>query len=126
MNGAGVLAVTVGASLGALLRWGLGLLFNSLHSALAFGTLAANLLGAYLMGLALAWVAHGAVPEHYRLFVMTGFLGGLTTFSSFSAETVGLLMRGQTGWAIAEIGLHVTGSLLLTLLGILSVQWLRS
>jgi len=112
--------------MGAVLRWGLGVLLNSLHHALAFGTLAANLLGGYLMGLALAWVAAGTVPDSYRLFVMTGFLGGLTTFSSFSAETVGLLMRGQVAWALAEIGLHLIGSLLLTTLGIFSVQWLRS
>ncbi len=121
-----VLAVSVGAALGALLRWGLGVGLNGLFPALPPGTLVANLLGAYLVGLAVALFAQaGDVPPEWRLFVITGFLGGLTTFSTFSAEVVHALQSGRLGWAAATVAGHVLGSLALTLAGMASVAVFR-
>jgi fluoride exporter len=119
------LAVGAGAALGAWLRWGLGALLNPVFPTLPLGTLAANMIGGYLMGVALAVLTHfAALPAELRLLVTTGFLGGLTTFSTFSAEATTLLARQQTGWAAALIAAHVTGSILLTLAGIGSVRLL--
>jgi fluoride exporter len=114
-----VLAVFVGAGLGALLRWGLGARLNPVFPTLPLGTLAANLLGGLLVGVAVAWFGrHAGVPPELRLFLITGFLGGLTTFSTFSAEVVTLLARGEYGWGLAAAGAHLAGSLALTALGI--------
>ncbi len=114
-----VLAVFTGAGLGALLRWGLGVRLNPLFPALPLGTLAANLLGGLLVGFAVAWFArHSALAPELRLFVITGFLGGLTTFSTFSAEVVGLLVRGEYLWGLGAAAAHLTGSLLLTAAGL--------
>jgi CrcB protein len=121
-----VLAISLGASLGALLRWGLGLRLNSIFPAVPFGTLASNLVGGYIVGLAMAYFA--TAPElapEWRLFIITGFCGGLTTFSTFSAEVVTLLQQEQWTWALAAIGAHLGGSLLMTLLGIASYMWLQ-
>jgi len=91
------------------------------------GTLAANLAGGYLVGLALGWFAlDEGVPPELRLLIVTGFLGGLTTFSTFSAEAVGLLVRQQYAWAMAHIGLHLAGSLLATVLGFATLRLLRT
>jgi CrcB protein len=115
------LAVAGGAALGALARWGLALGFNPLFPTVPLGTLFANLAGGYLVGLAVAvFTSHTGLPPEARLFVVTGFLGGLTTFSTFSAEVVSLLGGGQPGWALAAAGAHLFGSLLLTVLGIVS------
>ncbi|MBK8183739.1 MAG: fluoride efflux transporter CrcB [Candidatus Competibacteraceae bacterium] len=117
-------AVFGGAGLGACLRWWLGLLFNPLFPTVPLGTLAANLLGGYLVGVAVAFFSiNTSLPPEIRLLVVTGFMGGLTTFSTFSAEVVSLLTRGQFGWAAAAAGLHLFGSLALTALGILTVRW---
>ncbi len=114
-----VLAVGVGACLGALLRWGFGLLLNPLLPALPLGTLAANLLGGLVIGAALgAFGQFQSLSPEWRLFVTTGFCGGLTTFSTFSAETVTLLLRAQYGWTAAIVAAHLLGSLLMTLAGI--------
>jgi CrcB protein len=104
-------AVGVGAALGAWLRWGLTIFLGQLHSHIQLGTLVANLVGGYLIGLALGFFAGypGLSPE-WRLFVITGFLGGLTTFSSFSGEAMVLLQRGDYGWVLAHSGLHLLGS----------------
>lgn len=119
MTFTGLLAVGGGAALGAWLRWGLGALLNPVFPTLPLGTLAANLLGGYLMGVALAALSHFEVlPAEARLLVTTGFLGGLTTFSIFSAEAATLLAREQTGWAAAHVLGHVAGSLLMTFAGI--------
>jgi CrcB protein len=113
-----VAAICVGASLGALARWGLGLWLNPLVL-LPMGTLAANLVGGYLVGICVAVFA--ALPQLdpvWRLALVTGFLGALTTFSSFSAEVVAMLMQQRYGLALATAALHLLGSLLLTLAGI--------
>ena len=118
-----VLAICIGASLGALARWGLGL-WLSPGGLLPWGTLAANLIGGYLIGVAIA--AFQAMPHMdpvWRLLLITGFLGGLTTFSSFSAEVVEFLMTGRYGLALLTAGLHVLGSLGTTVLGLKSLAW---
>jgi len=121
----GVFAVGVGAALGAWLRWGLGLLLNPLFPTIPLGTLCANLVGGYLMGLTMGMLAHvETLPPEVRLFAATGFLGGLTTFSTFSAEAVTLIGRQQLSWTAVLIAAHVAGSLLLTVLGIVSVNLL--
>lgn len=116
-------AVGVGAAAGAWLRWGFGALLNARFPTLPFGTLTANLVGGYLVGLAVAFFSHhpGLSPQ-LRLFVITGFLGGLTTFSTFSAESVSLLARAEYGWALAHMSAHLAGSLLLTWLGMGTVN----
>lgn len=121
-----LLAIAAGATLGAWARWGLALWLNSLHGSVPMGTLAANLIGGYLVGVAVAGFGTypGLSPE-WRLFVITGLLGGLTTFSTFSAETVLLLQREQYGWAFTVIGLHLVGSLAMTVLGLMTVRGLR-
>jgi fluoride exporter len=119
----GVLAVGLGAAIGAWLRWTLATM-NPLVGGLPLGTLAANLIGGYLVGLAVAYFAdHTGIAPEMRLFVITGFLGGLTTFSTFSAEAVTLLMRAQYGWACVQIFSHLAGSLLLTVLGMQTYKW---
>jgi len=115
----GLVAVGGGAAAGAWLRWWLGMALNPVFPTLPLGTLAANLIGGYLMGLAMGFMGHfEALSPELRLFIATGFLGGLTTFSTFSAETVTLLARQQYGWVLAIVGLHVAGSVLATLAGI--------
>jgi CrcB protein len=111
----GAAAVGTGAALGALLRWQLSAWLNPLHDGVPPGTLAANLIGGYLVGVAIAWFAqHPELSPAWRLFAITGFLGGLTTFSTFSAEVVALLQQGRIGMALATSGLHLAGSLLAT------------
>jgi len=121
-----ILAICLGASLGALLRWLLSLGLNHLLPTLPPGTLAANLVGGYLVGVAMALfsTALTLAPE-WRLLVITGFLGGLTTFSAFSAEVTALLQQGRFGWAGTTVAAHVVGSVTMTLLGFASVALLR-
>ncbi len=117
------LAVGLGAALGAWLRWGLGNMLNAVFPTLPMGTLAANLIGGYVIGLAVAFFSqHPGLSPEARLFLITGFLGGLTTFSTFSAEAVSLLTRGEVFWALVHMGSHLGGSLLLTWLGMLTVK----
>jgi fluoride exporter len=120
------LAIGTGAACGAWLRWGLGLWLNPALPELPLGTLSANLIGGYLIGLAVAFFTQypGLSPE-WRLLIITGFLGGLTTFSTFSAETVTLLLRGQYAWRSAIVIAHLGGSLLMTVLGIQTFKWLH-
>ena len=116
-----VLAISLGAALGALLRWQLGLKLNSLFPPLPPGTLAANLIGGYVIGIAVAYFATAPnISSEWRLFIITGFCGGLTTFSTFSAEVVAHLNEGRLFWAMRAIATHVTGSLVMTLAGLAS------
>lgn len=127
MGPGGFVAVGVGAAIGAWLRWWLGVVMNPLLPVLPLGTLAANLVGGYLMGITMGILTHYAsLPQETRLFITTGLLGGLTTFSTFSAEAVTLLSRQQYGWAAAHISTHLLGSLAMTGLGILTVGMFRS
>ncbi len=127
MNATGLIAVGAGGAIGCWLRWWLGLKLNAVTPSLPLGTLAANLAGGYLIGLALGWfLQQPALPPEYRLFLITGLLGGLTTFSTFSVEAVELLMSGQYGWAALHVTTHLAGSLLLTALGIATVRWLTA
>jgi len=126
MSASGVAAVGIGAALGAWLRWGLGAAMNAMVPALPMGTLAANLIGGYLVGVAVAiFEQYGGLAPELRLFVITGFLGGLTTYSTFSAESVSLLTTGRYGWALAHTVAHLLGSISMTVLGITSVRVLQ-
>jgi CrcB protein len=121
----GFAAVGVGAACGAWLRWGLSTWLNPRIPHFPLGTLAANLIGGYLVGIAVGYFAarHDLAPE-LRLFIVTGFLGGLTTFSTFSSEVTQLLLRGEY-WIGAGLGFaHLAGSLLLTIAGIATWRWL--
>ena len=120
MRWGGILAVGGGAAIGAWLRWGLGLMLNPVFPTLPLGTLSANLIGGLLMGFAMEVITrHAVVSPEMQLLLTTGFLGGLTTFSTFSAEIVTLLLRKEYLWGAIAIAAHVVGSLALTLLGIL-------
>jgi len=117
-----VLAISIGAALGALLRWGFGLALNSVFPTMPLGTLTSNLVGGYLIGVSVAFFAiHNELAPEWRLLVITGFLGGLTTFSTFSAEVTTLIQQGRLAWAGATISAHVIGSVAMTMLGIASV-----
>jgi CrcB protein len=119
----GTLCVFVGGGIGACLRWGLALLLNPVSQVVPIGTLAANLIGGYLIGVAAAFFAlRHELPPEVRLFAITGVLGGFTTFSAFSNEVVSLLAQGRPGWASLTATAHVAGSLALTALGILTVR----
>jgi CrcB protein len=121
-----VIAICIGASAGALARWGLGL-WLSTGGVIPWGTLAANLIGGYLIGISIAvFQALPQIDPVWRLALVTGFLGALTTFSSFSAEVVGMLMQQRYALALGTAGLHLLGSLLLTVAGIWSAQQLLS
>ena len=113
-----VVAVSLGASLGALLRLALSESLNATFPAIPPGTLLSNLIGGYIVGIAIAFFATANLPIEWRLFVITGFCGGLTTFSTFSAELVILLQQGRAGWAIAAAGVHLLGSVAMTFAGI--------
>jgi fluoride exporter len=121
-----IVVVSVGGTLGCLLRWWLGMTFNALFPTLPPGTLTANLVGGYIIGLALAcFSTYTTLPPEWRLFVMTGFCGGLTTFSTFSAEITVLLQQGRMLWALGAIATHVVGSILMTFAGIGTFMWLK-
>lgn len=114
-----IAAVGIGAAFGAWARWGLSLLLNPVLPSLPLGTLAANLIGGLLVGIVMGLAEPLSLSVTTRLLIVTGFLGGLTTFSTFSAEAVGTLMRGESGWAIVLVLAHLVGSLVLTGIGVL-------
>ncbi len=121
-----ILAIFFGAGLGALLRAGFNLLTVGFASVIPMGTLLSNLVGGYLIGIAVAYFGNNpSLSPEWRLLVMTGFLGGLTTFSSFSAEVVAFMQRGEITWALGTALVHLIGSLALTFLGILTYQALK-
>lgn len=113
-----ILAVSLGAALGALLRWVLSVWLNASFPQIPPGTLLSNLIGGYVVGIAIAFFATSNLPLEWRLFVITGFCGGLTTFSTFSAELVILLQQGRALWALAAAGVHLVGSVAMTFAGI--------
>lgn len=121
-----ILAIAVGAALGALLRWQLGTRLNSLFPTIPPGTLAANLIGAYVIGLGIAFFAtYTAISPEWRLLIITGFCGGLTTFSTFSAEVTLLLQQGRVSLALGAVAAHVVGSVVMTFAGIGSVYLVK-
>jgi fluoride exporter len=123
MTFTGFFAVGLGAAFGAWLRWIFGIVLNPLFANMLLGTLAANLLGGYLIGVAVEYfVHHDSIPPEWRLFVIVGFLGGLTTFSSFSSEAVELLADREVLWSFVLMASHLLGSLMMTYLGILTVR----
>lgn len=127
MSGAAILAIGVGAALGAWLRWWLGLALNASFPAIPPGTLAANWIGAYVIGVAIAFFAQApSLSPEWRLFIITGFCGGLTTFSTFSAEISALVQQGRFAVVAGSVVLHVAGSVSMTLLGIASWRWFAS
>ncbi|KND55490.1 Integral membrane protein [Candidatus Paraburkholderia kirkii] len=117
-----ITAVGLGGGLGSLLRWVLGLRLNAIFPNLPLGTFAANVIAGYIIGVAVAFFARFPdLSVEWRLFIITGLMGGLSTFSTFSAEVVAHLQQGRFGWALAEIAIHVCASLLMTALGIATV-----
>ena len=121
-----ILAIGLGGALGALLRWWLGLKLNAYLPAIPPGTLAANLIGGYVVGMAVAlFGTYSALAPEWRLFVITGFCGALTTFSTFSAEVVTLMQQGRALWALGATGAHLIGSIVMTFAGIGTVVWIR-
>ena len=121
-----VIAISSGAALGALLRWFLGIHLNNLLPSISPGTLAANLIGGYIIGFAIGYFAQTPdISPEWRLFIITGFCGGLTTFSTFSAEIVTLLQEDKLYLAFGAIFVHVSGSLMMTFLGLLTWQCLK-
>jgi len=121
------LAVSIGGVLGCLLRWVLAMATNRYFPLLPPGTLAANLIGCYIIGVAVAFFAlNPGLPPEWRLFFTTGFCGGLTTFSTFSMEMVTLLQTGRLLWAFSGIAVHLIGSLSMTILGMATVAWLKA
>ncbi len=122
-----MLAVAAGGILGCLARWLLSLALNRYFPLIPPGTLAANLIGGYIIGAAFAlFTMNPALPVEWRLFVMTGFCGGLTTFSTFSMEVVLLMQNGRLAWAMGTVAVHLLGSLLMTFAGVATVTWARS
>ena len=121
-----ILAIFCGAGLGALLRAGFNFATVSMTSTLPLGTFISNMVGGYMVGIAVAFFgSNPSLSPEWKLFVITGFLGGLTTFSSFSVEVVGFMQRGEMTWALGTALLHLVGSLALTFLGILTYQALK-
>lgn len=118
-----LIVIAIGASLGAWLRWILGMKLNALFPTIPPGTVVANMVGGYIIDLAIAFLAASpTLSPEWRLLIITGFCGGLTTFSTFSAETVALIQEGRLLWALGSISLHVLGSLAMTAAGLLSYQ----
>lgn len=114
-----LVAIGLGAAGGAWLRWGLGLIFNATLKNIPLGTFLANLVGGFLIGVAVEFFSHNTqLSPEWKLLIITGFLGGLTTFSTFSVESVQLIQSGRVGWAAILIGIHVFGSILMTVLGL--------
>ena len=120
-----IVAVSLGAALGALLRWWLSAALNASFPAIPPGTLLSNLIGGYVVGIAIALFATSTLPLEWRLFVITGFCGGLTTFSTFSAELVIQLQQGRAMWALAAAATHLVGSVVMTFAGVGTVFFAR-
>lgn len=121
-----IAVISIGGAIGCLTRWGVSVKLNGLFPTVPLGTLTVNWVGGYLIGVATAYFAtHPMVAPEWRLLVITGFIGGMTTFSTFAAEIVSLLQSGRLMWAIGAIALHLGGSLIMTVLGITTVMTIR-
>ena len=118
-----LLSIALGSVIGAWLRWGISLRFNRVFENIPFGTVIVNLIGAFIIGLAVSFFSNSSISPNYKLFVVTGFCGALTTFSTFSIEIIELLQASKLEYAISTIAIHVIGSLIFTVLGILSYQF---
>lgn len=124
--GTNLIYLCLGAILGAMARWGLGLFLNPISTQLQLGTLAANYMGCFIMGIVLAiTIQYPQLSAEWRLFLITGLLGSFTTFSAFSAEVIQNLLEGKYGWSISIIILQLCGSLLCTWLGVIGWRWIK-
>lgn len=121
-----IIAISIGSVAGGLFRWFLSLKLNIIAFAIPLGTLLSNLIAGYIIGFAIAFFNHSNLSPEWRLLVITGFCGGLSTFSTFSAEIVNFLQEGRIAWGLTTIVIHVIGSVLMTLLGFWSYQLLRT
>ena len=121
-----LISIALGSVLGAWLRWFFGLKLNPIFPNIPLGTVVVNLVGGFIIGFAIAYFAQSSLSPNYKLFVITGFCGALTTFSTFSAELMTLLQQGRISWALGIVATHVVGSVLMTFAGIATFAWARS
>ena len=121
-----LISIALGSILGAWLRWLIGLKLNPIFPAIPLGTVTVNFIGGFIIGFAISYFSQSALSPNYKLFVITGFCGALTTFSTFSAEIIALLQQGKLSYAVAAIVIHVIGSLVFTLIGMSLHQWLST
>ena len=121
-----LISIALGSILGAWLRWLIGLKLNPIFPAIPLGTVTVNFIGGFITGFAISYFSQSALSPNYKLFVITGFCGALTTFSTFSAEIIALLQQGKLSYAVAAIVIHVIGSLVFTLIGMSLHQWLSA
>lgn len=121
-----LISIALGSILGAWLRWVIGLKLNPIFPAIPLGTVTVNFIGGFIIGFAISYFSQSALSPNYKLFVITGFCGALTTFSTFSAEIIALLQQGKLSYAVAAIVIHVIGSLVFTLIGMSLHQWLSA
>lgn len=121
-----LISIALGSILGAWLRWLIGLKLNPIFPAIPLGTVTVNFIGGFIIGFAISYFSQSALSPNYKLFVITGFCGALTTFSTFSAEIIALLQQGKLSYAVAAIIIHVIGSLVFTLIGMSLHQWLSA
>ena len=121
-----LISIALGSILGAWLRWLIGLKLNPIFPAIPLGTVTVNFIGGFIIGFAISYFSQSALSPNYKLFVITGFCGALTTFSTFSAEIIALLQQGKLSYAVAAIVIHVSGSLVFTLIGMSLHQWLSA
>ena len=121
-----LISIALGSILGAWLRWLIGLKLNPIFPAIPLGTVTVNFIGGFIIGFAISYFSQSALSPNYKLFVITGFCGALTTFSTFLAEIIALLQQGKLSYAVAAIVIHVIGSLVFTLIGMSLHQWLSA
>ncbi|EPF72649.1 fluoride efflux transporter CrcB [Acinetobacter rudis] len=121
-----LISIALGSVIGAWIRWAISIKFNTLFENIPFGTVLVNLIGAFIIGLAVSFFSNIPLDSNYKLFVITGFCGALTTFSTFSIEVVGMLQASKIEYALLTIVIHVIGSLIFTLLGIFSYQLINN
>ncbi len=121
-----LLAIAVGSSVGAWIRWFLGLKLNAIYPNIPLGTVAVNLIGGFIIGFAIAFFAQSQLSPNLKLLIVTGFCGGLTTFSTFSFEVMSLLQEGKLALSGLTIAIHVIGAVAFTIMGMALYQWLSA